>query len=104
MQLAEYVKNQLEALQVQYPESLIDAEINALGLGYENYTQKGADAFFYSLIPMIMLRPASISEGGFSISYDRNSLLDYYKLVARRLGKEDLLTQNPTITDISDRF
>lgn len=57
----------------------------------------------YNLIPIILTSPKSITEGGYSITYDKDSLMNYYRLLAKELDKPDLLkSEQPRITDISN--
>lgn len=59
----------------------------------------------YNLLPIILISPKSISEGGYSISYDKDSLLAYYRLLAKELDKPDLLdASQPRYRDISNSW
>lgn len=49
------------------------------------------------LIPM-----ANITEGGYSVSWDRQAFFVWYKATCKKLGIEDTLTPHPTATDRSN--
>lgn len=49
------------------------------------------------LIPM-----ANITEGGYSVSWDREAFFAWYRAVCKKLGIEDTLTPHPTATDRSN--
>lgn len=55
-----------------------------------------------TLIPFLLLRPTSINEQGFSVSYDKDSLLRYYAWLCDWLGIDDSLNEKVVLTDISD--
>lgn len=59
-------------------------------------------ALAISVIPQLMLRPKSIGEQGFSISYDTDALLKYYAWLCKTLGIDDELNDVSRITDASD--
>lgn len=47
-------------------------------------------------IPELLLRP-NVSEGGVSLSFDREGIRQYYSLKCKELGLEDKLTEKPKI-------
>lgn len=49
-------------------------------------------------IPELLLRPTSISESGFSMSWDAKGIKDYYSLKCKELGLDDKLSSKPKIT------
>lgn len=104
----EYIKEQLMACQANVSDGLLIAEMNAVGLDesteIDAESRTKAQKAMFHLIPIILTSPSSISEGGYSISYDKNALMSYYRYLSAQLGEEDTLTKHPTITDISDRF
>lgn len=59
-------------------------------------------ALAISVIPQLKLRPKSIGEQGFSISYDTDALLKYYAWLCNELGIEDALNDVSKISDASD--
>lgn len=105
MTIGEYIKEQLSMWSVSFSDAFIELELARLGLSpSETITgESNTDLFFYNVIPSLLSAPSSISEGGYSISYDKAAMVSYYSLLARRLGKKDILSAN-TITDITSRW
>jgi hypothetical protein len=49
-------------------------------------------------VPLLLLAPSSVSEGGLSVSRaDRESILRWYSLRCRELGLEDVLSDRPAV-------
>ena len=96
MNLGEYINEKFSQWSVSYSDALIEVELNRLGLSASD-TITGAsnlDEFFYNVLPDILLVPTNVSEGGYSVSYDKDALTTYYKMLADRLKKPDLLSKN----------
>lgn len=45
-------------------------------------------------IPSLLLRPTSINESGFSISWNTQGVRDYYSLLCKKYGLKDELNDN----------
>lgn len=45
-------------------------------------------------IPSLLLRPTSINESGFSMSWNTQGVKDYYSLLCRKYGLKDELNDN----------
>lgn len=105
MTVGDYIKGKLNIWSVEIADDLISLELSGVGLDPDgNMTAEvNTDAFFYKVIPDILLMPTSISEGGFSLSWDKEALVTYYSMVAKRLGKDNVLAKN-TITDITSKW
>ena len=105
MNLGKYINEKFSQWSVSYSDALIEVELNRLGLSASD-TITGAsnlDEFFYNVLPDILLLPTNVSEGGYSVSYDKDALTAHYKLLAERLGKPDLLSKNK-IRDASNKW
>lgn len=50
------------------------------------------------IIPQLLLRAKSISESGFSVSFETKDILQYYAWLCKELGIKDELNQKPTVT------
>ena len=48
-------------------------------------------------IPNILLRPTSISESGFSMTWDREEIKEYYSIMCKRYGMDNELSDTPII-------
>lgn len=105
MTIGEYIREKFSLWSVELSDGFIDLELSRVGLNASDTisAETNTDSLFYNVIPDIISSPSSISEGGYSISFDRNALLKYYSLVSKKLGKPDLLNEN-TITDITNRW
>lgn len=49
-------------------------------------------------IPSLLLRASSVSENGFSMSWDTQGIRDYYSLLCKQYGLEDKLSSKPKVT------
>lgn len=49
-------------------------------------------------IPSLLLRATSISESGFSMSWDIKGIKDYYSFVCKKYGLKDELSDKPKVT------
>ena len=49
-------------------------------------------------IPSLLLRATSISESGFSMSWNLEGLKDYYSLLCKQYGLKDELSSKPKVT------
>ena len=105
MTIGNYIKAKLNTWAVNLSEEMIAFEIQKIGYNAseEMTGEIKTDELFYNVIPELILTPNSISEGGFSVSYDKDALVTYYKIIAKRLGKSDLLA-NDKIRDASNRW
>ncbi|MEE3723990.1 DUF6706 family protein [Riemerella anatipestifer] len=107
MTIGEYIKEKLNLWSVSHSDALISAELSKLDLQmeseYNNETASKLDLFFYNLLPEMLLLPNSISEGGYSISFDKKAVEDYYQMLCNKLGKPNLLPK-PIIKDISNQW
>lgn len=105
MTIRDYIKGKFNLWSVEMSDETITLELSGIGLDSEAEmtAQVNTDQFFYRVIPDLLLMPTSVSEGGFSISYDKSALTNFYSLVATRLGKENLLNPNK-ITDITSKW
>ena len=49
-------------------------------------------------IPSLLLRATSISEGGFSMSWNIQGIKDYYSFLCKQYGLKDELSNKPKVT------
>jgi len=69
----------------------------------DDYETTKAKKLLYSIIPELLVKP-SISEGGYSVKYDSNSLVSYYNLLCSDLGLENKLIKQPKVHNASNRW
>lgn len=105
MTIGEYIKEKTSLWSVELSDEVITLELSRVELdsSVTISAETNLDKFFYNVIPDIILLPKSVSEGGFSISYDKDAIISYYKILASRLGLPNLLAKD-TITDITNRW
>lgn len=63
----------------------------------DEVTADGLDAISVAIarfIPSLLLRATSISESGFSMSWDTKGIKDYYSLLCKQYGLKDELNDN----------
>lgn len=109
MRIKDFVVEKISAWGLDYSEKLLLAEMQRLGLSQDSdYTDDSAedvDMLFYNIIPDLLMMPSSVSEGGYSVSYNKNAIANYYKALCRKLGKADQLAeQNNSIKDITKQW
>lgn len=105
MTIGDYIKEKTSLWSVEFSDGMVAAELARVNLNPSDTITENTnlDKFFYNVIPDIILLPKSISEGGFSISYDKDAIVKFYSIIARKLGLPNLLASD-TITDITHRW
>lgn len=105
MTIGDYIKEKFSNWSVSYSDAMIEVELARLGLSASDSitSEINTDKFFYNVIPDLLLIPKSVSEGGYSISYDKEAMTIFYKVLAKRLALPNNLSAN-TITDITNRW
>ena len=100
-----YIDEKLKLWNVEYPTTLLVAEMQRVGLGlsdeFNEVNERKTKMFFYNLIPELLLRPVSFSEGGLSFSYDKSAITAFYNLLCKQLGRDNLLEVKATVRDIT---
>lgn len=105
MKLREYIQKKISQLNLGVSDEMADEMIKLLDLdGDGDVDMKSVDLFFYHVIPDILTIPSRVSEGDFSLSYDKDAIIAYYRMLAKRLGLEDILSNENKITDITHRW
>lgn len=109
MTIKEFILAKLSFWGSTYPENLIDAAFLAAKVDpaqpYDDKAEKTVFKVFYQLIPDIMVSvPKSMSEGGYSVSYNTEAMTAFYSMICAKLGLPDLITNTPKVTDISRKW
>ncbi len=97
MTTKEYIIQQFGSFGIQLSEAELVDLCN--GKTDEPYldNKKDMQIAIVKYIPTLLLRP-NVSENGFSISWDKKALRDFYSLRCKELGIKDKLTpQKPTV-------
>ena len=93
MNIGDYIKEKLAIWSVDLSMDRINAELTKINLSSSDEVRADTnlDLFFYNVIPDIMMQPSSISEGGYSVSFDKDVIRSYYNFLCGKLGKPNML-------------
>lgn len=97
MEIKEYIRQRFGAFGIQ----LSDADLVSISMEQGEVTQDNISKIEVAIvryIPNLLLRPNSISESGFSMSWDKQGMKDFYSIKCKEYGLEDLLNSKPKIT------
>lgn len=106
MTLKELYKHKLSFLQISISEEKISDFLASKQVDENEEVSKDVskekDTLFLELILSLLVAP-NISEDNFSISYDRNYILQWYAIECERLGVKNLLkeSEKPKVKDKS---
>lgn len=98
MTVREYISGKFQSFGIQLSEAdLLDMSLNAKMDVDDDVTADGLDAISVAIarfIPSLLLRPTSINESGFSMSWNTQGVKDYYSLLCKKYGLKDELNDN----------
>lgn len=98
MNVREYISDKFQSFGIQVSEAdLLDMSLNAKMDIDDDVTADGLDAISVAIarfIPSLLLRATSISESGFSMSWNIQGIKDYYYLLCKQYGLKDELNDN----------
>lgn len=98
MNVRKYISDKLQSFGIQLSEAdLLDMSLNAKMDIDDDVTSDGLDAISVAIarfIPSLLLRATSISESGFSMSWNIQGIKDYYYLLCKQYGLKDELNDN----------
>ena len=102
MKTIDFIQAKLASFNVE----LSDIEMAALLvdngiLESATYETKAAKIALVGIIPEILLKP-DITEGGFSIKYDKAAILKYYSMLCKELGLKNALVEQPKVVNKSN--
>lgn len=102
MTVNEYISQKFQTFGIQLSEAdLLDMCLNANISGEDEMNQDCYDRVSVAIakfIPSLLLRATSISESGFSMSWDIQGIKDYYSLLCKQYGLKDELSNKPKCT------
>ena len=98
MSIKEYISAKFQTFGIQLSEAdLLDMSLNAKK-GLEDEVSQGnivsVSIAMARFIPSLLLRATSISESGFSMSWNIDGIKDYYSMLCRQYGLKDELNDN----------
>ena len=96
MTVREYISSKFQSFGIQVSEAdLLDMSLNANVSPDDEVTSTGViSVAIAKFIPSLLLRATSISESGFSMSWNIQGIKDYYSLLCRQYGLKDELNDN----------
>lgn len=98
MKVADYIKQKFQTFGIQLSEAdLLDISLGLdVELTEDNKTR--VNVAIVEFIPNLLLRATSISESGFSMSWNLQGIKDYYSLKCKEYGLVDELSNKPKVT------
>lgn len=102
MIIKDYIASKFQPFGVNLSEAdLADIVLSGVDVGSE-LTMDNRKSVYLSIvkfiIPQLLLRAKSVSESGFSVSFDTKDIFQYYAWLCKELGIKDELNQKPTVT------
>ena len=98
MNVRKYISDKFQSFGIQVSEAdLLDMSLNAKMDVDDDVTADGLNAISVAIarfIPSLLLRATSISESGFSMSWNTQGVKDYYSLLCKKYGLKDELNDN----------
>ena len=98
MIIADYIKQKFQSFGIQLSEAdLLDISTNL----EDEVTDENKEIVNYNIvkfIPNLLLRATSISESGFSMSWNIQAIKDYYSMKCKEYGLKDILSDKPKVT------
>ena len=98
MSIKEYISSKFQSFGIQVPEAdLLDMSLNARVNIEDDVDADIIDKISVAIarfIPSLLLRPTSINESGFSMSWNTQGVKDYYSLLCKKYGLKDELNDN----------
>ncbi|WP_455127377.1 DUF6706 family protein [Prevotella veroralis] len=98
MNVRQYISDKFQSFGIQVSEAdLLDMSLNANVAIDDDVMSDNVDSISVTIahfIPSLLLRPTSINESGFSMSWNTQGVKDYYSLLCKKYGLKDELNDN----------
>lgn len=102
MTVKDYITQKFQTFGIQLSEAdLLDMCLNSKISGDDEMTADNHTRVHVSIarfIPSFLLRATSISESGFSMSWNIPGIKDYYSFLCKKHGLKDELSNKPRVT------
>ncbi len=102
MTVNEYISQKFQSFGINLSEAdLLDVCLNAKISGEDEMNADCHDRVSVAIakfIPSLLLRATSISESGFSMSWNIQGIKDYYSFLCKQYGLKDELGNKPKVT------
>ena len=98
MTVNDYIQQKFQIFGISVSEAdLLDMYLTSKIGGEDEMNEENSDAVRYGIakfIPSLLLRATSISESGFSMSWNIQGIKDYHSYLCKDLGIENILNEN----------
>ena len=102
MTVNDYIQQKFQTFGIQLSEAdLLEISLNSNVRGEGEMNQDcyvRVSVAIAKFIPSLLLRATSISESGFSMSWNIQGIKDYYSLLCKQYGLKDELSNKPKCT------
>lgn len=102
MTVNEYISQRFQTFGIQLSEAdLLDMCLSSKISGEDEMNedcQTRVSVAIAKFIPSLLLRATSISESGFSMSWDIKGIKEYYSWLCKQYGLKDELSNKPKVT------
>lgn len=102
MIINDYISQRFQTFGIQLSEAdLLDMCLGSKISGEDEMNQDCYDRVSVAMakfIPSLLLRATSISESGFSMSWNIQGIKDYYSFLCKMYGLKDELSNKPKVT------
>lgn len=101
MTVNNYISQKFQTFGINLSEAdLLEISLSSGISGEDEITQSNIGLISVAMakfIPSLLLRATSISENGFSMSWDIQGVKEYYSFLCRKYGLEDTLSDKPKV-------
>ena len=102
MTVKDYIQQKFQTYGINLSEAdLLDMCLNAKVSGEDEMNEDcygRVSVAIAKFIPSLLLRATSISESGFSMSWNIQGIKDYYSFLCKQYGLKDELSSKPKVT------
>lgn len=102
MTVNEYISQRFQTFGIQLSEAdLLDMCLNSKISGEDEMNEDAVSRVLYGIakfIPSLLLRATSVSESGFSMSWNLEGIKQYYSFLCKQYGLKDELSNKPKVT------
>ena len=101
MTVSDYIKGKFQTFGITVSEAdLLELSLSS-GINVEDEMNQQniglVSVAMAKFIPSLLLRATSISENGFSMSWDTKGVKEYYSFLCKKYGLEDTLSDKPKV-------
>lgn len=102
MTIKDYIQQKFQSFGIQVSEAdLLEMCLSMEKSGEDEMNQSSLGPVSVAMakfIPSLLLCASSVSESGFSMSWDQRGIRDYYSLLCKQYGLKDELSTKPKVT------